>query len=211
MKHFLFVIFASLFLCGCAGTRLTERLWAVGCEEDYLMPSRNSGNVLYRSGNNFYLKCEKRTYQNHPGWYHILTPPISFRPNHFQYVSTDPQMAFVRISPDEVRWLRGNHIGSYRLVFQKGVQIQELPENAQMVESSMNIIPSSPDRLIIDGGQEIIDGQRIATRKGVGSYCLIPLMLPSLCIDIATHCCWPLNLIIGNVCLEREQNNHKEN
>ena len=152
MKHLLFILLASLLLCGCAGTRLTEMLWTVGCEEDYLMPSRNSGNVLYQSGNDFYLKCEKRTYHNHPGWFHLLTPPISFRPNHFQYVSTDPKMAFVRISPDDVRWLRGSHIGPYRLVFQKGVQIQELPENAQMVESSMNIIPSSPDRLIIDGG-----------------------------------------------------------
>ena len=33
----LFAVSACLLLTGCAGTRFTEMLWAVGTEEDYLV------------------------------------------------------------------------------------------------------------------------------------------------------------------------------
>ena len=41
----------------------------------------------------------------------------------------------------------------------------------------------------------VVLGVKIADRKSAASYCLLPLMLPTLCIDAATTICWPLNII----------------
>ena len=62
----LLVICSGSYFFGFAGTRFTEKLWAVGTEEDYLVFPENRENILYQSGNDYYLKCEKRTYHRTP-------------------------------------------------------------------------------------------------------------------------------------------------
>ena len=60
MKKLLFtftMVLCSLFLTGCAGTRFTEMLWAVGTEEDYLVFPENQANILYQYCNDYYIKC----------------------------------------------------------------------------------------------------------------------------------------------------------
>ena len=203
----LLAVLGGLLLCGCAGTRFTEMVWAVGCEEDYLVLPDNREEILFQSGSDYYLQCEERTYQNRPRWFHLLIPPICFRPNHYQYVSTNPQRFYVRIASEDAKLLNGNAIDWDMLVSRDDALTCVLPEDAQMVKPSATFA-SSNDRRVIDGVHEIIDGQKIDQRKSVGSYLLTPLMLPSLCIDLATHCCWPLNLFVGYICLENDSAKH---
>ena len=58
----LLIIGSGSYFLGFGGTRFTEKLWAIGTEEDYLVFPENRENILYQSGNDYYLKCEKRTY-----------------------------------------------------------------------------------------------------------------------------------------------------
>lgn len=85
MKKFLFtftIVLGSLLLTGCAGTRFTEMLWAVGTEEDYLVFPENRANILYQYCNDYYVKCEKITCQERPGFWCLIAPPSAVLPNH---------------------------------------------------------------------------------------------------------------------------------
>ena len=115
MKY-LFIILAvicgSLLLTGCAGTRFTEMLWSIGTEEDYLIVPDNRAFICYESGKgnylqrDYYLKCEKRTYHNSPGWFQLIGIPMSFRPNRYERIKTATEPIIVKISADKKKDFR---------------------------------------------------------------------------------------------------------
>ena len=213
MKY-LFVILAvicgSLLLTGCAGTRFTEMLWAVGTEEDYLIVPDNRAFICYESGKgnylqrDYYLKCEKRTYHNSPGWFQLIGIPMSFRPNRYERIKTATEPIIVKISVDKKKDFRAEGPIYPPDFLIGGTIVDKLPSDARSLNASDidNIIDG--DIIELDGVHDQILGKKIACRKSAASYWLVPLMLPTICIDAATHLCWPLNLAVGIVLLKNE-------
>ncbi len=213
MKKLLFtfsVIFSSLLLTGCAGTRFTEMLWSIGTEEDYLIVPDNRAFICYESGKgnylqrDYYLKCEKRTYLNSPGWFQLIGIPMSFRPNRYERIKTATEPIIVKISADKKKDFRAEGPIYPHDFLVGGTIVDKLPSDARALNASDidNIIDG--DIIELDGVHDRILGKKIACRKSAASYWLVPLMLPTICIDAATHLCWPLNLAVGIVLLKNE-------
>ena len=200
-----FLLLSLLFLTGCAGTRFTEMLWAVGTEADYLMFPAHGENILYRSGEEYFLKCEKRTYQEQPGYFQLLALPVGFQPNHYKFLRTAPQPFFVKLAPEAAKKMNGKNTIREKFLLYEGTIEEKLPFDAVLSPSPVRYIPPPlQDRILLDGVLEFIEGRKTAKRKSGESFLLLPLMLPTLCIDIATHLLWPLNLPLGMIALKYE-------
>ena len=194
----LLVIGSGSYFFGFAGTRFTEKLWAVGTEEDYLVFPENRENILYQSGNDYYLKCEKRTYRRTPVYWYIwfrLKQCKAF-PNHYTLVQKHPGTVIVKISEAQFRKAIKNEDPIFPQTLMKGCRIVPAipPEAKVILGSAGNFFEGDliDDMRYLD---TVVLGVKIADRKSAASYCLLPLMLPTLCIDAATTICWPLNII----------------
>ena len=194
----LLVIGSGSYFLGFGGTRFTEKLWAVGTEEDYLVFPENRENILYQSCNDYYLKCEKRTYRRTPVYWYIwirLKPCKAF-PNRYTLVKKHPGTVIVKISEAQFREATKNEDPIFPQTLMKGCRIVPAipPEAKVILGSAGNFFEGDliDDMRYLD---TVVLGVKIADRKSAASYCLLPLMLPTLCIDAATTICWPLNII----------------
>ena len=194
----LLVIGSGSYFLGFGGTRFTEKLWAIGTEEDYLVFPENRENILYQSGNDYYLKCEKRTYRRTPVYWYIwfrLKQCKAF-PNHYTLVQKHPGTLIVKISEAQFREANKYEDPIFPQTLMKGCRIVPAipPEAKVILGSAGNFFEGDliDDMRYLD---TVVLGVKIADRKSAASYCLLPLMLPTLCIDAATTICWPLNII----------------
>ena len=193
----LLVICSGSYFFGFAGTRFTEKLWAVGTEEDYLVLPENRKNILYQSGKDYYLKCEKRTYHRTPlYWYFWFRfKPCKVFPNRYTLVKKHPGTVIVKISEAQFREAKKTD-PIFPQILMKGCRIvPAIPPEAKVILGSAGNF--SEGDLIDDLNyfDTVVLGVKIADRKSAASYCLLPMMLPTLCIDAATTICWPLNII----------------
>ena len=192
------IIGSGSYFLGFGGTRFTEKLWAIGTEEDYLVFPENRENILYQSGNDYYLKCEKRTYRRTPLYWYIwirLKPCKAF-PNRYTLVKKHPGTVIVKISEAQFREATKNEDPIFPQTLMKGCRIVPAipPEAKVILGSAGNFFEGDliDDMRYLD---TVVLGVKITDRKSAASYCLLPLMLPTLCIDAATTICWPLNII----------------
>ena len=199
MKY-LFIILAvicgSLFLTGCAGTRFTEMLWAVGTEEDYLVFPENRANILYQYCNDYYVKCEKITCQERPGFWCLIAPPSAVLPNRYKFIKKHPGTLIARISEANFKEAIQNDPIYPQTLLKNCEIVSEIPSGAQA------ILPDADNFIhghFIDSVYPLnvrVLGTKISERKRAASYWLLPLMLPTLCVDAATYLCWPLNFAV---------------
>ena len=207
MKY-LFIILAvicgSLLLTGCAGTRFTEMLWAVGTEEDYLVFSENRANILYQYGNDYYVKCEKITCQERPGFWCLIAPPSAVLPNRYKLVKKHPGTLIARISEANFKEAIQNEPIYPQTLLKNCEIVSEIPSGAQAIlPEADNFIHGHLINAVYQLGVRV-SGTKISERKSAASYCLLPFMLPTLCVDAATYLCWPLNFAVGIIALKYE-------
>ena len=210
----LLVICSGSYFFGFAGTRFTEKLWAVGTEEDYLVLPENRENILYQSGKDYYLKCEKRTYRRTPVYWYvwIRVKPCKSFPNRFTCIKKHPGTVIVKISEAQFREANKYENPIFPQILMKGCQIvPTLPVEAK--ECRVSAGDFLEGELIDDMHylDTVVLGVKIADRKSAASYSLLPLMLPTLCIDAATTICWPFNLaggIVAGICEARYRYSH---
>ena len=209
----LLVICSGSYFFGFAGTRFTEKLWAVGTEEDYLVFPENRKNILYQSGKDYYLKCEKRTYHRTPLYWYIWfrVKPCKVFSNRYTLVKKHQGTVIVKISEAQYKEAE-KHDPMFPQVLMKGCQIvPALPVEAKVCRVSAGEFLEGDlidDMHYLD---TVVLGVKIADRKSAASYCLLPLMLPTLCIDAATTICWPFNLaggIVAGICEARYRYSH---
>ena len=192
------VICSGSYFFGFAGTRFTEKLWAVGTEEDYLVFPENRENILYQSGKDYYLKCEKRTYHRTPLYWYIWfrVKPYKVFSNRYTLVKKHPGTVIVKISEAQFREADKYENPIFPQILMKGCRIvPAIPPEAKVIyglEGDFFEGDLIDDMHYLD---TVVLGVKIADRKSAASYCLLPLMLPTLCIDAATTICWPLNII----------------
>ena len=196
----LLVICSGSYFFGFAGTRFTEKLWAVGTEEDYLVFPENRENILYQSGKDYYLKCEKRTYHRTPLYWYIWfrVKPCKVFSNRYTLVKKHQGTVIVKISEAQFREANKYENPIFPQILMKGCRIvPAIPPEAKVIyglEGDFFEGDLIDDMRYLD---TVVLGVKIADRKSAASYCLLPMMLPTLCVDAATTICWPLNIIWG--------------
>ncbi|MBQ9771070.1 MAG: hypothetical protein IJW23_04515 [Lentisphaeria bacterium] len=196
---FFIVICAALTLSGCAGTRFTEMLWAVGTEEDYLRVPTDERLVLYQADDYYYLECKKYTYQYRPGCFRVMASPFIYSPSYYQLLQTSSQPYWVKFTAAAINsHTRTESIHPQHALLQKGVVVTTLPKNAKPSKRTVRIDTSDNlGTVLYLGVADHMDGLLVDERKSGASYFLLPLMLPSLCIDISTYFVWPINFALG--------------